>query len=448
MGERNMRAKVMTPTRLLLAAVLFIAVCATGGELLTAQQPASKPPLTLEQLRDLISIGSPDTVIGQEVARRGVGFRVDEKQMAALKRLGAKDATVKALSVFLTNAAIVVSTDPAGADVFLDSRRVGTTGPEGTLRVETKAGPHQIVARMKRYKDGAIPCTVAAGQECKASLVLEMAVGLLNVTAISSNATITIRGVGEQRPPVKELELAPGSYQVSLSGPHLTTLSQQVEITAGKTVSLDMKVEVDPEYLNTAVNQIVGEVTSSPSRAVADAEQLVALAPSNSTGLSVLASARYATGDFSRFEPDAAAALANGGTLVFVFVHHHDMSKVHPARIRLSATQFAFEPLRGENGAVCPTKPFTVPLSAVSASVSASGPDETYLRILVRTDPKNPKKTLEINLAPLSSRAQEVKRVKGIITTTGTALISGREGRAAIEAASRTFGVAESVKRQ
>ena len=108
-------------------------------------QAAAPLPLTLSQVRELLSIPAPDAVIAGELRTRGVSFDVDEAVIAELSGQGAGPDTLKALRSLRESGILVVTTTKAGDQVLVDSTPFGTTDAGGRLRVRVAAGEHEIL---------------------------------------------------------------------------------------------------------------------------------------------------------------------------------------------------------------------------------------------------------------------------------------------------------------
>lgn len=88
-----------------LALLLCLSICqfglpSTGDSILFAvatKTNQNKPTLTLSQVQRLVKIKAPDETVAGEIRKRGVGFTVDDKTLATLRKLGAGPKTVKAL---------------------------------------------------------------------------------------------------------------------------------------------------------------------------------------------------------------------------------------------------------------------------------------------------------------------------------------------------------------
>lgn len=78
---------------------LAIALIAIAGILLLPAAPHGqrRPPLTLDQVKSLLKIGSPDAMIATEIESRGVAFQPSSALLTELQRDGAGDQTLSAL---------------------------------------------------------------------------------------------------------------------------------------------------------------------------------------------------------------------------------------------------------------------------------------------------------------------------------------------------------------
>ncbi|MFQ5694673.1 MAG: tetratricopeptide repeat protein [Terriglobia bacterium] len=85
--------------RFSVAALLFVVTLSAAGLLGTLAQ--EKPPLTLEQILELLRIGAPDAVIANEIQKRGLAFVPTPGTLQELRTRGADQATLKAVEEFI-----------------------------------------------------------------------------------------------------------------------------------------------------------------------------------------------------------------------------------------------------------------------------------------------------------------------------------------------------------
>jgi PEGA domain-containing protein len=130
---------------------------------------------------------------------------------------------------------LIMNTDPAGAQLFVDGVEKGVT----PLTVALKPGPHSLEVR----GDGAprlMPITITAGAQVSQYLELPKvasAVGQLQVRTEPAGARVSVDGVARGTSPVTVADLAPGEHSVQLES-DLGSVKQIVTIEAGNTAAL------------------------------------------------------------------------------------------------------------------------------------------------------------------------------------------------------------------
>jgi len=134
-----------------------------------------------------------------------------------------------------TEGTLNVTTDPAGARLFVDGVERGQT----PLTVALKPGPHSLEVR----GDGAprlMPVTITAGAQLTQYLELPKAtaaVGQLLVRTEPAGAKVSVDGVARGVSPVTVAALPPGEHAVQVDS-DLGSVKQTVVVEAGNTASL------------------------------------------------------------------------------------------------------------------------------------------------------------------------------------------------------------------
>lgn len=121
-------------------------------------------PLTLQQIEQLLKIGTPDRVIAGEVHRRGISFKLDQTELSRLRNRGAGAQTIEALSVYLPKCSIRLSSTPSGSLVLIDGVSRGLTGDVETVIGDLEPGNYTVTVRKKNYRDGVYPITLSPGE--------------------------------------------------------------------------------------------------------------------------------------------------------------------------------------------------------------------------------------------------------------------------------------------
>ena len=148
--------------------------------------------------------------------------------VVAARRYGSPSAATR-------DGTLAVSTNPPGAQVFVDGVERGVT--PATLAL--KPGPHSLELRgdaATRF----VPITVTAGAQMSQYIELPKTaptLGQLRVRTEPAGARVSIDGLPRGTSPVTVLELPPGEHAVVLES-DLGTVKQTVTIEAGITASL------------------------------------------------------------------------------------------------------------------------------------------------------------------------------------------------------------------
>ena len=148
---------------------------------------------------------------------------------AARKSLFAP-ATVSATGTFS------VSTNPVGAQVFVDGQSRGVT----PLTLALNPGPHSVELRTDSGEPRTMPITIAAGQQISQYVELPRSVaafGQLQIRTEPAGAQVTIDGAVKGKAPLLIDALTPGEHAIVLES-DIATVKQTVTIEAGQTASL------------------------------------------------------------------------------------------------------------------------------------------------------------------------------------------------------------------
>jgi hypothetical protein len=136
----------------------------------------------------------------------------------------------------VTEGTLNVTTDPAGARLFVDGVERGST----PLTVALKPGPHSLEVRGEGTAPRLMPVTITAGAALSQYLELPKAaaaVGQIQVRTEPAGAHVSIDGVARGSSPVTVAALTPGEHQVVVES-DLGSVKQTVVVEAGMTASL------------------------------------------------------------------------------------------------------------------------------------------------------------------------------------------------------------------
>jgi hypothetical protein len=388
-----MHTRALLVRRLRIAVAVFV-VALLGAAEVAAQSKAASKVLTVSQLEALVRKGSPDSSVSQELLSRGLASPVDWPLINRLTKLGAGPQTVAALEHLLPKVRLAIRTSP-GADVFLNELAVATVGEGGELVLAVQPGDYQLRVAQKDRTSFGKPIRLTLNQPLVVEAPLEWKVGYLTLDTGLPDAQIDVAGVGRYVTRVEILSVPVGPRQIGVTAPFRTAFSSVVAIEGGKTLEVPVKLEWDPVQLKALGDEIQRAYLRSEYTTVtalgafywqrdgADAEALKDLALG------------YAqTRQFDSFPVVAARALASGAEFTFRTKHFHGgvtLHPEHPAELGVNATAIRYTPL-----GKCNLGPMTVPLAQVRCSLRSAENSSTL--ILAFPNPKNPIKTLELDL--------------------------------------------------
>jgi len=147
-----------------------------------------------------------------------------------------------------TQSSLSIRGAPPGAEVRIDHNLAGTVQADGTFSNEGIApGQHDIEIRARRFKTKEIRPSFRAGVPvviAGADAAMERSTGVLQIAVQPESATVTYARAGEEAKPVSggTMELDEGSYTVTASAPGYVEQSQTVQIEAGKTESVALRL--------------------------------------------------------------------------------------------------------------------------------------------------------------------------------------------------------------
>jgi hypothetical protein len=380
--------------RRLRIAVAVSMVALLGVAEMAAQSKAASKALTVSQLEALVRKGSPDSFVSQELGSRGLASPVDWPLITRLTNLGAGPQTIAALEHLLPKVRLTIRTSP-GAEVFLNDMAVATVGEGGELVLAVQPGDYQLRVTQKGRTSFSKSLRLALNQPLVVEAPLEWTVGYLTLDTGVPDALIDIVGVGKYATRVEKLPVPVGPRQIWVTAPFRTAFSSVVAIEGGKTLEVPVKLDWDPIQLKSLGDEIQRAYSRSEyatvnalgpfywQRGGADAEALKDLALS------------YAhSKQFDAFPAVAARALAAGAEFTFRTKHFHGgvtLHPEHPAELGVNATAIRYTPL-----GKCNLGPMTVPLAQLRCSLRSAENSSTL--ILAFPNPKNPIKTLELDL--------------------------------------------------
>src|SRR5690606_19176059 len=134
-------------------------------------------------------------------------------------------------------AVVSVTSEPAGAQLFVDGEPRGTT----PLKAEIMAGTHPVELRLEGFKPWRTDVQVKANEPLSLGPVkLGLPDGRLSLRSEPSGASVSVEGVYRGQTPL-QLELRPDiAHTIALSLPGYEPASRKVSLSAGESRTLSV----------------------------------------------------------------------------------------------------------------------------------------------------------------------------------------------------------------
>jgi len=175
------------------------------------------------------------------------GFQQEAEQHALIKK-GEEARLEFHLRPVPTVGALTIHGAMPGAQVLLDQKALGTVGPDGSLtHTNITPGNHTIEITDGKTRHKRLQRSFKAGETVQlgaADVVLAATTGTLHLNISPADSTVTYHAGDNKTHEVhgNTLELEEGSYTFNASAPGHADRTQTVQIAAGKTVTLELKL--------------------------------------------------------------------------------------------------------------------------------------------------------------------------------------------------------------
>ena len=320
---------------LLAMAVLFVPEPSAGQ-----RQAAAR--LRLDAVRALVDNHTPDEAVAGEIASRGLESPPDDDWIAALRNRGAGSRTIAVLSSLVPLGTLTVSTSVSDAEVSLDGRYIGNSGPSSRVVVPNlRYAKHLVLVHKDRYLDASVEITVAARN---ASILVPSvsAIGSLVVTADVGEATLTVEGVAVSTVGVAKVDLPEGTYTVSATAPGYTPQNERFAVSAGRTttgaIHLAPNLPAVVQLMRVALGDRNYRQAEKWARTILDDHP-------DSDAYSALATVAFAIGNQADVLQNARQALQYGAfRMPFRLYHIHDKKTKHQVTFGFNANYLYIEP--------------------------------------------------------------------------------------------------------
>lgn len=250
----------------------------------------------------------------------------------------------------------------AGSTVELDGRDVGPTDGRGYLSLPPVTnGQHTVIVRKPGYYEQRRVVELAGGPNGTLEVTLQPRPGRLSVTPNLPGATISVAGVGSYTGSVSDIELAPGSYRVSITKLGYAALGKEVTVAPGTSHNVTLTLVRLPagDLLALAESEFQ---SGRYAQAIALGEMALPEKPSNPQLTMLLGLSHFRLNNFSTSLGYLQETLMLGQSLTLNVKHFHKLKKGEGlCQGQLVLRRGALEFRSGENS----SESFAVPFGKV-----------------------------------------------------------------------------------
>ena len=165
------RSQWLTKTLCVVALFFFVST-------LLCHAQNSTNPLSKDDVLELLHNGVASKRISVLARQHKIDFQVDAATATELKQAGATSELITSLKNLAPPPAatkIVVQSNPGGAQVYIDDEPIGTTSPEGRLKISTLVpGQHRIRISLEGYQDFSRNFDASQGEETDVDASLQL----------------------------------------------------------------------------------------------------------------------------------------------------------------------------------------------------------------------------------------------------------------------------------
>jgi hypothetical protein len=134
----------------------------------------------------------------------------------------------------------------AGAEVFLDDRKVGQAEANGSVEIPgISLGTHKVEARLKQFRTRVVSVNIGDGETKTVDLVLARVPGTVRIQRDPTNSVVTYRRTDESAERTlgqNQLSLPEGAYLFTAKAPDYLPLSMNVIVRADEVVPVDLRL--------------------------------------------------------------------------------------------------------------------------------------------------------------------------------------------------------------
>jgi len=320
-------------TARLVTTFAILSLLVWGSVLAQSQKPISKDGL-VEAIRWK---GFSTKELIQRIKTRGVSFEMTPEIEAELRTAGAVSQVIEAAHSNYRSANVAtdpplhlakgfgiltINSTPKGCKVFINGQFRGVTSEEGLLRLPPlKYGPYKISLQKENYDEQERSITVNPGTSDMQSFALTPRKGTLTVTPSVPGARVSIGDI-DYPEGVNNLNLAPNSYDVRVSGPGYKTVTQVVRISPGQPFSL--VVTLEPLKVEEMIAQGLENLRQrNYTQAIAISREVLSAKPDEPKATLLLGISYFYSGNYDACVGNLAKAISLGEQVILPVQRHN-----------------------------------------------------------------------------------------------------------------------------
>ncbi len=201
------------------------------------------PPLSKQQLLDLVSAGVSSQRAAELIRDRGIDFQADDDYIRTLQRDGATDVLISALrKISVPMEGITVETDP-DAQILLDGNPQGRADSHGVLVIRAKAGPHTLKVLQAGKQDFQQRITFEDGQPVHVVAPLAGLAAAVRVRTLpGANIWLddSLRGTADASGEILITNIPAGAHAMRVTAHHRMDASRDIVVAAGPEMAVNV----------------------------------------------------------------------------------------------------------------------------------------------------------------------------------------------------------------
>ncbi|MCB1236245.1 MAG: PEGA domain-containing protein [Verrucomicrobiae bacterium] len=140
--------------------------------------------------------------------------------------------------------AVMFQSDPPGAEVYLNDRRLGNGDERTPFSVELPEGEYSFIGRYENLEQVVVDTRVASDETTPVKFPFEY--GSVTIESDPPGAAVVMKGIPLGRTPLRRDVVRPGSYTYQLSMPRHRPTTVAGDVMPGQSVNFNARLVYDP----------------------------------------------------------------------------------------------------------------------------------------------------------------------------------------------------------